>query len=1059
MTIELKSTTHCPDCGSTLPAGPLTGLCPQCLLDSTLSSQTSSAGETSPPIPFAPSLPCRFAQYQLLEIVGRGAAGTVFRARDESLNREVAIKALHSGPLASRESIRRFFNEARVAARLSHPHIAPVYEVAGGDQLQPFVVMPFLPGGNLAEKLKKPLINTQLQLGVPSTPPPGNCFKSFQSIAQLLHKIASAVHHAHQHGVLHRDLKPANILFDSAGQPYVADFGLARVLEEESTLTLENTLLGTPAYMSPEQATGSGEFSVASDIYSLGAILYELLTGHPPFVAPTIAATLRAIVEELPAFPPSKSAFRTPHSAIDLETICLKCLEKDPAKRYPTAEALAEDLQRYLDNEPISARPISRAGKLIRWSQRNPALATAYSLLLLLIFIGLIGSPLVIYRINNARKAEVVAHQRAVAQAYSSDMNLAYQAWLEGDLAHGQQLVRAQVPTAGENDLRGFEWRFLCLLLRDQSEATFPGITSTIALSSNEQLLAVGTENRLLILNPTNLVTIEEIMPGDRVTAVAISSDNNFLAAAGATNGVQVWNLQTRSRIASWPGRYVWHCGLSFSPNGRFLAGVGNRNLLTVWDLLAGTELWSSNCIAPPCVARFSPDSTKLVSGGATENPLIWNIQTAECSSFPHINHGWTVGLDFSPNGQTLATSSYDGTITLWNYAARAPVARMNGTIQTALSFSRDGHLLVTAGEDGTIRFWDIATRREIARLRGHASDVLTLAFPVDGGRLLSSSADGTIKSWRIPNLEEPEAGCQKLGRPANWVHSVSISPDAHFLASIDLHDHKLTVWNLPRRTIVTNIEGAFVGGTGCFSPDGRTFVTSSTGQLSVFDVPSFSPRAFLTNRLARSYSLSFSPDSRFIAGGGADFVIEGEQNRLAIWDLASQEQTHRLQMAGTNACAVAFSHNGHWLAIGYYNGFVRVWDLKTERPIAAWHVHSQLIWNLSFSPDDSVLASAGQDARIGLYNLRSGQAYPPLSEEHAQVWVVQFSPDGKTLASASQDGLLKFWNLLTLRSALTIRPGVGPVTTLSFDPTGDLLATSGADGVLRLWPASAEPL
>ncbi|HXJ75444.1 MAG TPA: serine/threonine-protein kinase, partial [Candidatus Dormibacteraeota bacterium] len=363
-----------------------------------------------------------FGDYELLEELGRGGMGVVYRARQMSLNRQVAVKVLLAGHFASPSFLRRFRREAEAAASLNHPNIVSIYEV--GEQAgQPYFSMELIEGRSLAELVRhKPLPARQAAL--------------------LVKTIAEAIHFAHERGLLHRDLKPSNVLVDAAGVPHVTDFGLAKFvvppsggaqdlrLAEAGTpsdLTLTGQILGTPNYMPPEQADPKrGSTTSASDVYSLGAILYQLLTGRPPFMAETLTQTLRLVTDTEAVSPRTLS----PAMPRDLETICLKCLEKNPQRRYISAQELADELGRFLNDEPIQARPISPAGKLARWCRRKPALASAMGAGVALLLVIAIGSPIAIVRINAARKQEAALRARAELAERKTERQL-YTALLE----------------------------------------------------------------------------------------------------------------------------------------------------------------------------------------------------------------------------------------------------------------------------------------------------------------------------------------------------------------------------------------------------------------------------------------------------------------------------------------------------------------------------------------------------------------------------------------------------------------------------------------------------
>ena len=366
----------CPKCGTEIPADAPEGGCPGCLLEAGLgllgrpsvaagddcgcaeNVETSNAN-TAPPAKKA-QRPAKtltdFGDYELLEEIGRGGQGVVFRARQKSLNRPVALKVIGLGQWATKAHLTRFRREAESAAALEHPCIVPIYEIGEGDG-SCYFSMKLIEGGQLGEVIRR-------------EPMP------IRRAAELLIKVASTVNYAHEHGILHRDIKPGNILLDGRGEPHLTDFGLARLVETESTVTRTMEVLGTPSYMAPEQAVGNNaQLTSATDVYGLGAVFYQLLTGHPPFAGGTTYETIKLLLDTEPRQP----RLLNPKIDRDLSTICLKCLEKDPKRRYSSALALAEDLERWLKHEPIQARRIGAFTRGSKWVRRNPtrALLTA----------------------------------------------------------------------------------------------------------------------------------------------------------------------------------------------------------------------------------------------------------------------------------------------------------------------------------------------------------------------------------------------------------------------------------------------------------------------------------------------------------------------------------------------------------------------------------------------------------------------------------------------------------------------------------------------------------
>src|SRR5438876_7817458 len=355
----------CGKCGSRIFADAPQGFCGLCLFKTGL----GPLGEDDESLGSSPvAMPTDFDEYELLKEIGRGGQGVVYRARQKSLNRTVALKVIGVGHWDTEAHLRRFRLEAEAAASLNHPFIVPIHEIRERNGCCYFS-MNLIEGGQLDEVVRREPI-------------------PIRRAAEVIAKLARTVHYAHQHGILHRDIKPGNVLLDAEGEPHLTDFGLARLVETESTVTRTTDVLGTPSYMAPEQAGGSNAtLTSATDVYGLGAVLYQLLTGRPPFAGRTAYETVRMVLETDPRQP----QLLNPKVDRDLSTICLKCLEKNPQRRYTSALALAEDLERWLRREPIRARPAGLVTRGAKWLQRNPT--TAFSMVSLA---GLVAAIVVI---------------------------------------------------------------------------------------------------------------------------------------------------------------------------------------------------------------------------------------------------------------------------------------------------------------------------------------------------------------------------------------------------------------------------------------------------------------------------------------------------------------------------------------------------------------------------------------------------------------------------------------------------------------------------------------
>lgn len=1077
----------CPDCGTAIPAASPGNLCPRCLGLSAIGTLVPTIG--------VDSIAKRrfFGDYELFGELGRGGSGIVFKARQFGVNRTVALKLLLSGTAAGRDFIHRFHTEAAAAAHLEHPNIVPIYEF-GEHEGAHFLVMRCFEGGTLQARIARDRLSPE------------------QS-ARLLITIASAVEHAHRHGILHRDLKPSNILLDSAGSPYISDFGLARVTERDSSLTLSHTVLGTISYVAPEVAvSGAAASTTASDIYGLGAILYELLTGRPPFTAETMAATLRKISEQDPVLP------RIHNSGVplDLETICLRCLEKDPAKRYATAQQLAEDLQRFLNNEPIFARPITRTAKLVRWSQRNRALTTAYSLLLLVLLVVVVGSPLAIYRISEARKAE--AFERSLAQsaarqesslrqasdsqAYAADMNLAYHEWEQGNLGRAQALLRSHIPLAGGRDLRGFEWRYLWQLCRDERLGTVPlneDSISSLATSAEHSFVAAACNQAVRLFEPStgrhlaSLPYPNASSPNPFPCLALAPHATNLIAGHRAAGLITFWDAATQARLFSFDA-FTNNVGvLALSPDGTFVAAADRQHLysttLSLWAVslrsLGARPVWSVP-VEDVIALSFTPDGKRLVVAKSSDFrctiELVDLATGAVLSSLPDAAAGYISTISFSPDGRLMATAGAEGRIRVWDFEHLTFKGYCEGHsgIVRSLAFSPDGRFLLSAGHDHTIRRWDPSALRS----RGLWSEKIGLGLAVyaPDGKSILSATEKAINLWR----PEPPSPAERLPQASGrgWL---SVSPNSRWLVRstmgsepdaatlIDLRNEKPPKLLRYKATFSHSL---------AFSPDGRFLAVGDLerdGLVGIWNTQLWDssddiqePFAYLTNHFEAG-SLAFSPDSQILAVAGLSFQPHAPRNpshatnRLAFWRVGSWQNVDLLPNAGAAAneshaaATVRFSPDGRLIALGFRDHRVRLFELAAGRLLHLWNELDNGGWaaDIRFSPDGRWLACYSLGGRsallIDLSDLQHPSVVALIRDPISEIFWAEFAPDSKTLAFAHADGLIHFWSLQSLSVALTVRHSYGPYGALSFAPDGTFLTSKDAN-MAKLWRAAPLP-
>ena len=745
----------CPQCGAALAAPATDGraaICPVCAFAGALQPATSpesiadgddwmAALESEPSANPAGATERRFGSYELFEEIGRGGMGVVYRARQSHPSRIVALKVILPLQSSAPRMIDRFKSEAEAIASLDHPHILPIYEAGERDGL-PFFSMKFADGGTLATRL-------------------GEFDGQPRKAVALLAAIAHAVSHAHRRGILHRDLKPGNILLDSQGTAYVADFGMAKWLDSDRAATLTGIAAGTPTYMAPEQATGrSSDLTVAADIYSLGGILYELLVQRPPFAGDSVVEVLRQVADRPPLAPRSLR----PGIPRDLETICLKCLAKEPAQRYPTAEALAEDLERWLAGRPIQARPLGTAARVWRWARRNPAPASLAAILLGLLLAVAIGSTMAARRLSLAR-AETTEQLRAalLAQAKASR--------LTGRMGQRFETLAALKNAAAiRPDLD----------LREEALASFAlpdarmGASWNLRHASNSPVAFDSTGDRFIVETEAGGLSLRGAADGGELRRFAVppghpraiyvatlSADDSKFAVRFADDRVRVYDLGREEPLWELAGRPVCQMNagfaydFGFTPDGKELAVGRPEGGVSFHDSSSGRETSKLDCGFVPAVIEFSPDGGKVALAALRKTEVIIFDRRAGRVERTLSHPKSIVSCAWRPDGRQLAVACYDGRIYLWDAETGATVATIRGHTETPtqLAWRRDSRLLASTGRDQTIRLWDPEDGEPllmIPRVLGEpclrfASDGRSLAYAGDDtkfGRIELNSDD-----------------------------------------------------------------------------------------------------------------------------------------------------------------------------------------------------------------------------------------------------------------------------------------------------------------------------
>jgi eukaryotic-like serine/threonine-protein kinase len=999
--------------------------------------------------------------YELLGEVGRGGMGVVYRARDRRLGRVVALKMILAGGHASQAELARFLAEAEAVAQLHHPNIVQVYE-GGQHQGLPYFTLEYVPGGSLAERLG----------GVPLPP---------AEAARLVEQLGRGVHYAHGKGVVHRDLKPANVLLTEDGTPKVTDFGLARRAGTGQGLTATGAVLGTPSYMAPEQAEGRGkEATAAADVYALGAILYECLTGRPPFRAATPLDTLLQVVGREPV-PPRELNAQVPR---DLETVCLKCLQKEPGKRYATAQDLADDLRRFRAGEPIRARPVGRAEKAVKWVRRNPVVAGLLGLVVLLTGAGLAGvgwqyaeAVGARRRAEGAAEAEREARQReakerktaertarAEARArreaeqqrdraerlvYAGQTALAQSAWNENNVPLAWEYLRATRP-----DLRGWEYDYLRTQF-NRNQRTWPGghplgVKCLAFRPDGKRFLSCGAVDNTLKLWDVKTGKVVRRFKGFSGPPLAFTPDGkHFLSCKESL--LKLVDAETGREVRTL-GRH-WEVPLALSPDGkRFLCATYDTKLLRFDGTLKVLEGETGREVcrlkghkAMVTCAAFSPEGRRVASGDLGGTLKVWDAEKGREAWGVQHRMAFVKALAFRPDGKVLVGGSVDGALKVWDVGSGRAVHTLKGHAGqvNGVAFRPDGKVLVSGGSDRTLKVWDADKGQEVQTLKGHTADVDCLAFSPDGKWVLSGSRDGTLKFW------DPEKGQEvpTLQGRAGEIRCLALSPDGKWLVSGG-NDGALKL----RRGETGEAIRAFSGHKGpvncvAFSPDGKLLLSGGDDKtVKLWDVSRGQTLRTLGGHKFPVNCVAFSPDGKEIAGGSFGTLI--------VWDRATGRVVWSLEGHAQWVSCVAFSPDGKRVLSNVMGGGLKAWDAATGKELPQFLSKSPSA-SMAFSPDRKTIATGTADGTVQLLDAETGRTVRTFKGHTGPVPCVAFGPGGKRIVSGSADKNVKLWDVDTDQAVLTLRGHTGAVTSVVFSPDGRRIVTGSDDGALKLWEAN----
>jgi WD40 repeat protein len=1011
---------------------------------------------------FAPAIEgpgSTIGRYKLFERIGEGGFGVVYMAEQQQpVRRKVALKVIKPG-IDTRQVIARFEAERQALALMDHENIAKVLDAGATDSGRPYFVMELVRGVPITDFCDKNELSPRERL-------------------ELFVDVCRAVQHAHTKGIIHRDIKPTNVLVtlhEGVSVPKIIDFGVAKAtgqqLTEKTLFTQFAQLVGTPLYMSPEQAEMTGiDVDTRSDVYSLGVLLYELLTGTTPLDSERLKRAAfdevrRIIREEEPPRPSARlstmgdqaqrsiSAQRGSDPKQlgrlvrgELDWIVMKAMEKERARRYETASALAADVERYLRDEPVEACPPSAWYRFRKFARRRTAALAAISGVVLMIFMAAGMLAVSNVRVSEALRNEIEAKadletaldrerdtlERERRNSYGQRIALAEREWSANNLSRMEVLLN-ECPS----DLLGWEWHYLRRL---------------------------------------RYSTLRPLRHDSPVISVAFSPNGKYLATGTQAGIVRIWLLKTGEELRRWPAHELEANGVRFSSDGRYLATGSSDRTVKVWDVEKVLEgevnepFLQREHASRVCSIDFSPDGQMLVSGGGREAEntgeiRIWDMNQSQETLERSLTWGVRC-VRFSSDGRRLATCGQD-TVQIWDPVTGRELLTLADRVETArrprfsqVAFSPDGRRLAAVGganlvhPDREIKIFDAGTGEEIQSLRGHVGGLWTVAFSPDGRRLASAGLDQTIKLWDTANGQE----ILTLRGHLDNIRDIAFSPDGQQLASTSV-DNTVRIWDAapleheptPEHHTLHGHKGAVT--EVAFHPtDGRSLVSAGTdGTVRVWDALSGEFVGALPELHSRfESSVAYSLDGRRLAT-----VTAGPGEPIRMWDAVTEKEICKFPGHISQIDCLAFSPDGAHVASGgwdFNDNSVRVWDAATAEEIRAFKGYNWAICDVAFSPDGRHLASCGGDGTVRICDWTTGDGLAVLEPRHTgRVESVAFSRDGKWLASASWDRTVKIWDTGTWTLEHDLRDRTGAVLSVAF-ANDRRLAWGSTDSTIKVW-------
>ena len=960
------------------------------------------------------------ADYQIEELLGEGGMGAVYAARQKSMDRPVAIKVLKSRAARLASSQDAFVSEAIITGRLDHPNIVPIYDVGKQPNDALFYAMKQVEGVEWKERFAENSVDENLD---------------------ILLRVSDAIAFAHARGIIHRDLKPANIMLGPFGEVLVMDWGLAMPTEDNPSRESfpDARAGGTPHYMAPEMADGTERVDRRSDVYLLGAILFEIVTGKPPHALDIPKGNRRKRVLAVLDAVANNVIVETDASG-ELLDIARKAIATEPAERYQTVPEFQAALREYLSHEEsieLAARAYERLDAsqqtgeyaefsrarfgfetaLEEWPENDRATAgllqTRFDYAKTAFDRGDLDLALSLIDESDSKQKELgVSIQQAIVErdARQQQLRRLRRISLAASLAVAIVAIGAAIWINSERDKA---------LVAQQEEAAQREIAQSNEKEAQQQRMIAVSERQKAIASEK--VALENEKKATIAEAAAVREAENALRS-----------LKVAERNAYYSDMLL---------------------AKTKWDNASMNEL---NDLLDRYADR---DDLRGFEWG------YWN-RLRDSATLTLQGQGPVSRVVFSPDGSRLATSSEYGGVKLWDASTGRPLHRFQGQSGkvNSVTFSPDGKRLASAGQDGTAIVWDIATRQQTLNLKAHPSSLNSVAFSADGSQLASASAGGTVKTWDVASGQEKlklRNGQVKRRNGQGAVHSVSFSPDGKLVASCG-KNWWVNVWDAASGERIMPLRGHEMGVNGVsFSPDMKQLASAGVdGKVRLWDVATWDLIHTLTANVQPVLDVSFSPDGKRLASAGEDGTVR-------VWDATTGLEVMVFNGHLQAVTSVSFSPDGTRLASSSRDSTVLVWDLTFDQSVLAFAKSSERMPAVSFSPDGTRLASARPDKTVRLWDVASGQQLNTLKGHSANVKSVSFSPDGTRLASASGDFFyskgrpvpgefeVKVWDVVTGQELMTLNGDVDAILGVVFSPDGTLLATGSIDGTVQVWNAN----